>query len=166
MKYILLILLLASLALAETKENKTMKYFAGISGLFVAFEEGAEQGYFFQGENSHWQGYTKANAHLHWGARRAAMVGTGLLISQWHPRQKFLSWRTANQYVSYWFLYSWAMNRGLRLVQTGKPFPPEKGHAWYIDMGFLRVEVKAQDWMQWGILGIGAVGMALDAIFD
>jgi hypothetical protein len=166
MKIISIILILATQLFSQPHENKASKYFAGVSGLFVAFSEGAEQGYFFQQEKSNWQPYNKGSAHLWWGARRVAMVGTGLLIANWHPQQQLCSWKTLNQYISYSLLYSWTMNRGLRLVQTGKMFPSEKGHSWYIDAGFIRMEVKSQNWMQWTLLGVGTVGLILDYLYE
>jgi len=163
------VLLGCTVARCETpkKENLSAKYMAGLFGLVVGFEEGCEQGYFFLDESSKWAGLTKDNSHLHYGLRRTSMVGAGLLVSQWHPKQRFLSGRTAVQWFSYWTLYSFVHNRGLRLVQTGRAFPiNEFGHSFYFDIGFIRVEVKMRNEIQWGMLGMGVIGLAIDAAWN
>ncbi len=157
------------IARAETprQENLSAKYMAGIFGLVVGFEEGAEQGFNFLDEHSNWPGFTKDNSHLHYGLRRASMVGAGLLAANWHPKQRFLSSRTAMQWFSYWTLYSFIHNRGLRLVQTGRAFPiNEFGHSFYFDIGFIRVEVKMRNEIQWGMLGVGIIGLTIDALWN
>jgi hypothetical protein len=147
-------------------ENYFLKYTAASLGLFVAFSEGCEQGYFFQDRHSKWPHYTKDNSHVWFGARRVSMVGAGFCAAGWHPKQKFLSVRTAMQYISYCAMYSWTMNRGLRIVQTGELFPREKGHDWYVDLGFFRFDVKSEEWMQWTTLGVGAAGLLIDALWN
>jgi len=167
----LLIWILTSYKIANSaeprEENLYAKYMAGVFGLVVGFEEGCEQGFNFLGENSKWFGFNKDNSHLHYGLRRASMVGAGLLAASWHPKQRFLSGRTAVQWFSYWTFYSFVHNRGLRLVQTGRAFPiNELGHSFYFDIGFIRVEVKMRNELQWGMLGVGLVGLALDACWS
>ena len=147
-------------------ENYFLKYTAASLGLFVAFSEGCEQGYFFEDEQSKWPHYTKDTSHLWFGARRTAMIGAAFCAAGWHPKQKLFSGRTAVQYISFWCLYSWTMNRGLRVVQTGELFPPEKGHSWYIDLGFFRFDVQSEDWMQWATLGVGTAGLLIDALWN
>lgn len=147
-------------------ENYPLKYTAATLGLFVAFAEGCEQSYFFLGEDSNWEYYTKDTSHLWFSARRAATIGAAFCAAGWHPKQKLLSKRTAVQYISYSCLYSWALNRGLRVVHTGELFPPEKGHSWYIDLGFFRFELDSEEWMQWVTLGVGTTGLLVDALWN
>ena len=147
-------------------ENYFLKYSAASLGLFVAFAEGCDQAYFYKGEHSDWEYYTKDSSHLWFIGRRTAMVGAALCAAGWHPKQRLFSDRTTLQYISYSCLYSWALNRGLRVVQTGEFFPPEKGHSWYIDLGVLRLKVDSEDWMQWAALGVGTAGLLVDALWD
>ena len=166
-----IVCLLAGVIIAQAntpkRENLSDKYMAGIFGLVVGFEEGCEQGYNLLDENSKWPGFNKDNSHLHYGLRRASMVGAGLLAASWHPKQKFLSSRTAVQWFSYWTMYSFVHNRGLRLVQTGRAFPiNELGHSFYFDIGFIRMEVKMRNEIQWTMLGIGILGLTIDAVWQ
>ena len=146
-------------------ESHLLKYSAATLGQLVAFSEGCDQGYFYEDEHSKWPNYTKESSHVWFAARRSAMVGAGFCAAGWHPQQKFFGARTFVQYVSYSCLYSWTMNRGLRVVQTGEFFPPETGHSWYIDLGFFRFDVESEDWMQWATLGVAATGLAVDALW-
>ena len=148
------------------KENLFAKYFFTAALPFSNFCEGLDQAWFFNGEASNWSGYSKANSHAWYFARRSSQVLSVLAASQWHPKSKLISGRMLFRYSYLTCLQSWALNRGLRLVQTGQLFPPERGHAWYIDFGWLRLEVQGQDWIQWGSLGYGVLGVIIDEMWD
>lgn len=166
-KVITLILILLYFTVPVTaKENLGAKYAALLFGGVTFFEMGAEQGYWMTDKQSKWPAYSEDTAHAHWFLQRGSMVGAGLLAAHWHPDQKFISWRTLNQFIGTSCLYSWMHNRGLRLVQTGELFPPEKGHKFYIDFGFIRIEVNSSDELQWGMLGVGLGLLLIDAITE
>lgn len=166
MKAIIFIMLITSLAFSQKQENLTAKYMTMILANITFFEMGAEQGYWMTEKHSKWPAYSPETAHAHWFLQRASMVSAGMLAAHWHPQQRFLSGRTLVQFIGTSCMLSWVHNRGLRLVQTGELFPPERGHSFYIDFGFIRIEVKSTDELQWGMLGAGVALLTLDTLWN
>jgi len=161
------IVLLSFLLIASginAQENLCAKYTALLFGGVTFFEMGAEQGFWMTDKQSKWPAYSEDTMHAHWFLQRGSMVSAGLLMAHWYPKQQLISLKTLNQFIGVSCLYSWMHNRGLRLVQTGELFPPEKGHKFYIDFGFIRIEVNSSDTLQWGMLGAGLVLLTLDAV--
>jgi len=170
MKQIVLFILTTFTVLsAQNKQTHNENYFAKYAAITMLagsnFCEGLDQAWFFNGEKSYWKGYTKGTSHAWYFARRSMQVGSVLMAASWHPKQKLFSKRTFFQYAYITCIQSWTLNRGLRLVQTGELFPHERGHAWYIDFGWIRLSIQSQDWMQWTSLGLGVAGLVAENIW-
>ena len=150
----------------EAKENLYAKYLGLTFGTVAFFEYGAEQGYWMTDKNPRWPVYNADNAHLHWFLQRGASLGSVLLLSRWHKQDRLLSARSLTQFVGASCFLSWAHNRGLRLNQTGKLFPDERGHGFVIDIGFGKFEIKSSNELQWSMFGAGVLLLTLDACWN
>ena len=165
---ILALLLSAALVCGQEnhKENLTAKRLAVLSLLINNACEGAEQWNNWVHDDSKWDWYNKKTEHAFYFTKRGAQVVSVLAAANWHPRQKLLSWRTANQFVYITALQSWTLNRTMRKVQTGNWLPDEREHSWYLDFGWLRLEIRGRNEQQWALLGLGLAGLAIDMLWN
>lgn len=147
------------------KENLTSKRLAITALLVNNACEGAEQGNNWANGNSKWSWYNKDTAHAFYFTKRGAQVVSVLAAANWHPKQKLFGWKTANQFIYITALQSFTLNRFMRKVQSGNWFPDEKEHSWYLDFGWLRLEVQGRNEQQYFLLGIGVIGLLIDSFF-
>ena len=147
------------------KENLYAKYTGLVFEEFGVFELGALDGYFFSGGKSKWPAYTRNVWHAHDFLMMGSMIGSYNLHAAWRSQHGILSSRMFVYGIGNLCLSSWIHTRGIRLVQTGKLFPPERGHGFFIQWKWLNIEVKSSDKLQWSLFGTGIVLLTLDAVW-
>ena len=156
--------------IAEAGELKGENLYAKYVGLAfqesAAFALGNIDAWAWNGGKSYWPPYNRDIWHLHDGLMFCSTVASYVSYSRWKSQYSVLSYRGLVFVTGNLLFTSWMHQRGIRLVQTGRFFPPEKGHGFYIRWKWLNLEIKSSDELQWSLFGAGVILLTIDALWE
>ena len=165
-----LVSVLVGYEIARCSELRGENLYAKYTGLALqesaAFALGNIDAWAWNGGKSYWPPYNRDIWHLHDGLMFCSTLASYISYSRWKPQYSIFSERGFVFVTGNLLFTSWVHQRGIRLVQTGKLFPSEKGHGFYVRWKWINLEIKSSDKLQWSLFGTGIVLLTLDAIWE